>query len=56
MVVVLKQLRFLKEQSPKHARKHIKRGCYLKVTLAYRGLIKGITTEYLLNRWACRCR
>jgi hypothetical protein len=37
-VVALKQLWFLKEQSQKHARKHIKIGRYLKVTLVYRGL------------------
>jgi hypothetical protein len=28
----------MKEQSQKHARKHIKVGCYLKVTLVYKGL------------------
>jgi hypothetical protein len=28
----------MKEQIQKHARKHIKGGCYLKVTLGYRGL------------------
>jgi hypothetical protein len=27
----------MKEQIQKHARKHIKDGCYLKVTLVYRG-------------------
>jgi hypothetical protein len=32
------QLWFLKEQSEKHARKHIKIGHYLKVTLVYKGL------------------
>jgi hypothetical protein len=29
---------FMKEQIQKYARKHIKGGCYLKVTLGYRGL------------------
>jgi hypothetical protein len=28
----------MKEQIQKHARKHIKDGCYLKVTLGHRGL------------------
>jgi hypothetical protein len=28
----------MKEQIEKHARKHIKGGCYLKVTLGHRGL------------------
>jgi hypothetical protein len=28
----------MKEQIQKHARKHIKGGCYLKVTLGHRGL------------------
>ena len=34
----MKKLQFLKDRSPKHARTHIKLGCYLKVTLVYIGL------------------
>jgi hypothetical protein len=34
----LKQLWFMKEQIQKYARKYIKGGCYLKVTLVHRGL------------------
>jgi hypothetical protein len=34
----------MKEQSQKQARKHIKVGCYLKVTLVYKGLREGEDT------------
>jgi hypothetical protein len=37
--VALKELWFMKEQIKKYARKRIKVGCYLKVTLDHRGLI-----------------
>jgi hypothetical protein len=37
----------MKEQIQKHARKHIKGGCYLKVTPVYRGLKK--KTEDMLR-------
>jgi hypothetical protein len=39
-VAAFEELWFMKEQSRKHARKHIKVGCYLKVTLVYKGLIE----------------
>jgi hypothetical protein len=37
----------MKEQSKKQARKHIKIGCYLKVTLVYRWLTPVILTNKL---------
>jgi hypothetical protein len=37
--VALKQFWFMMEKIQKYARKHIKVGCYLKVTLGHRGLI-----------------
>ena len=37
-VVALKQLWVMKEQSQNHARKRTKSGCYLRVTLVYKGL------------------
>jgi hypothetical protein len=46
----------MKEQSQKHARKHIKGGCYLKVTLGHRGLtfkfvVKHTITFYFLFKF-----
>jgi hypothetical protein len=39
----------MKEQIQKYARKHIKGGCYLKVTLGHRGLIRKNKIHFTLS-------
>jgi hypothetical protein len=42
----------MKEQIKKYARKHIKGGCYLKVTLGHRGL-KDVEEALYFVLWKC---